>query len=108
MPIKRAALRQIRKDRKRSVRNQAIRSELKTLKKRVATLLAKRQADEVTLLVPLVMKRLDRAVAKGIIHRNTASRNKSRLMRRLAAVGAGTVRSPSAPAQAEGSAPSPA
>ena len=84
MPIKRAAVRQLRKDRKRALRNQAVRSELKTLKKRVQTLLAQHKPDEARTFLPLIMKRLDQAAAKNIIHKNTASRSKGRITRQLA------------------------
>ena len=83
MPIKHAALKQIRKDRKRYQRNQAIRSELKTLTKRLLILLKGQQLDEAKTLIRLVAKRYDHAASKGIVHRNTAARYKSRLMRRL-------------------------
>ena len=79
MPIKHAALKQIRKDRKRRVRNQAARSELKTLTKRLVGLLTSRKVDEAKTLLRLVATKYDHAAAKGIIHRNTASRYKSRL-----------------------------
>lgn len=84
MPIKFAAARQLRKDRKRQQRNQALRSELKTLARRLARLLKGRQSDEARTLLRLLTKKLDRAASKGIIHRNTAARTKSRLARRLA------------------------
>ncbi len=83
MPIKHAALKQIRKDRKRHDRNQAIRSELKTITKRFVALLSSQKLDEAKTLLPLVAKRYDHAAAKGIIHRNSASRYKSRLTRQL-------------------------
>lgn len=83
MPIKRAAVRQLRKDRKRTLRNQAIRSELKTLKKRFDELLTTRRQDEARVLLPAIMKRFDQAASRGLIHRNTASRTKSTLMRHL-------------------------
>jgi len=83
MPIKFAAVRQLRKDRRRTERNQAIRSEIKTLKKRVLVLLSERKRDEVVQLMPTVMRRFDHAVTKGIIHRNVASRTKSRFMQQL-------------------------
>ncbi len=88
MPIKRAALRQLRKDRKRSVRNQAAESELKTLKKRFLTLAASNNRDEAAKLFPKLMRRFDQAAAKGRIHHNTAARTKSRLMKRLAKLSA--------------------
>ena len=86
MPIKHAALKQLRKDRARILRNKALRSELKTLKKRLLTVLAQQQREEALRLLPLVMRRFDQAAAKGVIHKNTASRAKARLMRRLAPV----------------------
>ena len=83
MPIKHAALKQIRKDRKRRPRNQAVRSELKTMTKRLVTLLTAQQLDEAKTLLYRIAKRYDQAASKGIIHPNTASRHKSRLMHRL-------------------------
>ena len=86
MPIKHAALKQIRKDRKRQSANQAVRSELKTLNKRLVTLLNNQKLDEARSLVHLVAKKYDRAASHNIIHRNTAARCKSRLMRQLSRV----------------------
>ena len=83
MPIKHAALKQIGKDRKRRQRNQAVRSELKTLTKRLLVLLKDQKLDEAKALIHVVASRYDRAASKGIIHRNTAARYKSRLARRL-------------------------
>jgi small subunit ribosomal protein S20 len=84
MPIKFAAVRQLRKDRKRHQRNQALRAELKTLTRRLARLFKGPQLEEAKTLLRLLTKKLDRAASRGIIHRNTASRTKSRLARRLA------------------------
>ncbi len=83
MPIKRSALRQLRKDRTRGLRNRIIRSELKTLKKQLASLLTERKHADLQKLLPAAMRQFDQAASKGIIHKNTASRAKSRLMRRL-------------------------
>ena len=83
MPIKHAALKQIRKDRKRRQRNQAVRSELKTLTKRLLALLKDQKLDEAKTLIRVVVSKFDRAASKKIVHRNTAARYKSRLARRL-------------------------
>ena len=83
MPIKHAALKQIRKDRKRRAHNQAIRSELKTLTKELVALLRGQQANDAATLIRLVVKKYDQAASKGVVHRNTASRYKSRLTRKL-------------------------
>lgn len=83
MPIKTLALKQLRKSRKRAERNQGPRSELKTLKKTILTLLAQQKTQEARQLMPTVMRRFAQAGAKGLIHHNTASRVISRLTRRL-------------------------
>lgn len=83
MPIKHAALKQIRKDRTRHARNQAVRAELKTLAKRFLTLLSQQKRAEAAALLRLLAKRFDRAASRRVIHPNTASRYNSRLSRRL-------------------------
>ena len=84
MPIKHAALKQLRKDRKRQQRNQAIRGELRTLTKRLLMLLQGKKLEEASSLIRQVASKYDRAVSKGVLHRNTAARYKSRLAHRLA------------------------
>ncbi len=65
----------------RRVRNKAVRSELKTAVKRtIAAVDAGEPADE---LYRVAQKRIDKAVAKGIIKPNTAARQKSRLAARI-------------------------
>ncbi len=68
---------------KRRLRNKAARSEIKTRVKVALTVAAEtpEQADEA---LKTAIKRLDKAAAKGIIHKNQAARRKSRLMKRLA------------------------
>lgn len=83
MPIKHAALKQIRKDRKRQQRNQALRAELKTLTKQLLRLFKAQNVAEAKSLIHVVVRRYDRAASQHVIHRNTAARSKSRLMRRL-------------------------
>ena len=88
MPIKHAALKEIRKDRKRQLRNQAVQAELRTLTRQLLTLLKEQKLDEASRLIHVVGSRYDRAASKKVIHRNTAARYKSRLMRRLRKAGA--------------------
>jgi small subunit ribosomal protein S20 len=86
MPITRSAARQLRKDRARRLRNQTVSSELKTLKKQFLTLVAARKHPEAAQALSLVMRRFDRAAAKRVIHKGTASRTASRLTRQLARI----------------------
>ncbi|MCS7173968.1 MAG: 30S ribosomal protein S20 [Armatimonadetes bacterium] len=71
-----SALKRQRQTLKRTLRNRAWRSRIRTLTKKARELRtpeAVRQA----------IQAIDKAAAKGIIHRNTAARRKSRLMRAL-------------------------
>ena len=65
------------------LRNKAVKSEVKTrVKATVAA--AEAGADTTVDALRLACKRLDKAAAKGIIHKNQAANRKSRLMRRVA------------------------
>ncbi len=63
-------------------RNQAVRSRIKTLRqKAIKAVVANGIAGEAA--VKLALKELDTAATKGMIHKNTAARRKSRLMKKL-------------------------
>ena len=66
---------------KRQARNKAVRSELRTRTKR-AIGAVEGDAEEA---MRLAVKRIDKAAAKGVIHKNQAANRKSRLMKRAAA-----------------------
>lgn len=65
-------------------RNKAVKSELRT---RVKNALATAGTESNEEDLRLALKRLDMAAAKGVIHKNQAARRKSRLTRRINAVG---------------------
>jgi small subunit ribosomal protein S20 len=67
---------------KATERNKAVRSELKT---RVKNAVAAAGTDAAEDTARLAQKRLDKAATKGVIHKNTAARRKSRLAKKLAA-----------------------
>ncbi|MBW3547902.1 MAG: 30S ribosomal protein S20 [Actinobacteria bacterium] len=67
---------------KRRLRNKAVRSELRTRTRR-AVAAAEAGAPQSDDELRLAIKRIDKAAAKGVIHKNTAARRKSRLMRRV-------------------------
>ncbi len=69
-----SGLKRKRQSVKRHMRNQQVRSELKTLAKKAA-----QSPEQLTLAISA----LDVAARKGIIHPNAAARKKSRLMRHL-------------------------
>jgi small subunit ribosomal protein S20 len=70
---------------KSRIRNKAARSEVKTRIKSAVTA-AETGADTAVEDLRLAVKRLDKAAARGIIHKNQASNRKSRLVRRINAL----------------------
>jgi small subunit ribosomal protein S20 len=70
------------------VRNKAARSEIKTRIKTAVTT-AGSGAETAVDDLRLAVKRLDKAAAKGIIHKNQASNRKSRLVKRINSLTAG-------------------
>ncbi len=71
---------------KARLRNKAVRSEMKTRTKQ-AHAATDTGADDAPEVVRLAVKRIDKAAAKGVIHKNQAARRKARLMARLTASG---------------------
>lgn len=83
MPIKKAALKSMRGDRRRAVRNSAFLNELKTLSKKFETLVSAKNKEGARTLLKKVIQKLDKATSHGVIHKNRASRKKARLSRKL-------------------------
>lgn len=81
----RSQIKRNRQNEARRVRNKSVRSELKTRAKH-AVAAAEEGADDSPEVLAAAIKRIDKAAAKGVIHKNQAARRKSRLMRRINAV----------------------
>ncbi len=81
----RSALKAQRRAEQRAARNRPIRSAIRTQVKKAsaAIAVAEERAGDV---VRQAVSALDRAAGKGVIHRNSAARRKSRLMARLHAL----------------------
>ena len=86
MPIKRASFKDLRKSKKRHLKNITIRTELHTLSKKFDTLVSGKKTSEAKDALRSLLSKIDKASSKGIIHKNAASRRSSRLMKRLAAL----------------------
>lgn len=76
-----------RQNEKRRVRNKAVRSEYKTRVKTARTAIDE-GAENTDELVSAAQKRLDKAGAKGVLHKNAAARRVSRLMKKQSAAAA--------------------
>ena len=68
----------------RRLRNKAVRSELKTREKSAVAAAEAGDAERAAELLQVAQRKLDAAVSRGVIHRNTAARRKSRLTKRVA------------------------
>ncbi len=73
-----------RQNEKARLRNKAVRSELRTRTK-AALEAAAAGADDVDEQLRLAVKQIDKAASKGVIHKNAAARQKSRLTARVTA-----------------------
>lgn len=82
MAKNRSALKRAEIIRKRTLRNRALRSTLRTAIKRFETSLAA-GAEDVSEKLRKALVTIDKAVTKGILHKNAAARKKSRLMKKF-------------------------
>jgi small subunit ribosomal protein S20 len=81
-----SAKKRIRQTQKRSARNQARRSALKTRLCTAGRMIAAGKLEEAQQSLRQACAALDRSAAQGLIHRNAAARRKSRLARKLNAL----------------------
>lgn len=85
-----SALKALRQAEKRRIRNRSIRSRTRTyVKKARVAIVSAPVAPTTEEALRQAISALDRAVTKGVMHRNAAARHKSRLMRQLNALRAG-------------------
>ncbi len=68
---------------KRHERNKAARSEIRSRTRRAVEAI-ETGSDEAEALTAEAIRRVDQAASAGVLHKNTAARRKSRLVRRLA------------------------
>jgi small subunit ribosomal protein S20 len=78
-----SAMKRIRQNEKRRLRNRMVRSKVRTAVKSARTTLEAGSGDAREAVVAAI-RALDKAVTKGVVHRNTAARKKSALARGLA------------------------
>ena len=74
-----------RQNEKRRLRNKSVRAEMRTRGKS-AVAAAEAGTEDSAELLRLAVKRIDKAAAQVVIHKNTAANHKSRLICRVAAI----------------------
>jgi len=81
-----SALKRARQTTKRTVRNRANASQLRTALRNLRESLEKGDKTAAGQTYRETVSALDKAIQKGVLHENTASRYKSRLSKRVAAI----------------------
>ena len=77
-----------RQNEKRRMRNKSVKSALKTAVRKFHTATAAGDAETAATLMRDASRALDKAVSKGVIHKNQAANRKSAIAKRLAGLSA--------------------
>ena len=83
MPNIKSAIKRVKVAQNKTLRNKAIKSNLRTAVKKFETALMENDVEKATLLYPELTKTIDMAASKGAIHKNAADRKKAKLALRL-------------------------
>ena len=83
MPSRKSVQKRVRVAEKRRLRNKSIHSQTKTYITKAEKLIFSGELEAAQGAVATVIRSLDKAAEKGIIHPNNAARRKSRLMKKL-------------------------
>ena len=83
MSAKGSELKRVRQDLKKKLRNKHYKSQLRTALKNILTAGSKEEAENI---LPSSLSLIDKIARKGIIHKNKAANQKSRLMRHIASL----------------------
>ncbi|MHB8593244.1 MAG: 30S ribosomal protein S20 [Acidimicrobiales bacterium] len=81
----RSQIKRNRQNERRRLSNKSVRSEMRTRTKRAVTVIEE-GGDGAREALAAAVRRIDKAAAQGVIHKNQAANRKSRLMRRAASL----------------------
>ena len=83
MPNHKSAEKRVRQNEKRREINRSNRSRLRSSVRKLRAAISAGDAGQVTELLPETISTIDKAVQKGVLHRNAAARYKARLTARV-------------------------
>lgn len=81
-----SAIKRIRQNEKRRLRNRVHRNRARTFVKKAHLEIDNKEPEAARAATLEAIKALDKAAEKGVIHKNNAARRKSRLMKHLATI----------------------
>ncbi len=88
MPNHKSAEKRVRQNERRRDINHGNRAQMRTSIKKLRSALAIGNSQEINSTLPTTISEIDKAVQKGVLHRNAAARHKSRLTARVNQAGA--------------------
>ena len=78
-----SAIKRLKQNEKRRLHNQAKKSEMRTYMKKVEQAVLNNDLEAAKETLKIAVRKIDKAASKGIIHKNTANRYKSKLYRKV-------------------------
>ena len=78
-----SAIKRIRSNRRKQVRNQTVRTQARSAVREARAAIGSENPEQTAKATQAAYSALDRAAQKGVIHKRNAARRKSRLMKRL-------------------------
>ena len=83
MPNIKSSVRSVKSDAQRRAANQSVKSTIRTAARKLNELVDAGKSSEAKDLLPATASVIDKAAAKGVIHKNTAARRKSRMAKKV-------------------------
>ena len=88
MPIRRAGIKDLRKNRTRHMHNLDLKTNLKKTTKKYLLSVSQKNVAEAQANLKVLFKKIDKAAKRNILHKNTAARRKSHFTKQLATLSA--------------------
>lgn len=83
-----SAIKRVKINDKKRALNQSQKSDMRTAIKKVESFIEANDVENAKALLPETLRKIDKAVQKGIIHKNNGERNKTRLIKKMNSLGA--------------------
>jgi len=83
MPVKKAAFKALRQDKKRALHNKKVKDNIAYLLKKAGKFIEAKDKNKAKELIDKAVKALDKAAKRNIMKKNTCNRVKSRLIKRF-------------------------
>ena len=78
-----SAIKRIRTNDKKCIQNQSFKSDMRSQIKKVESLIEANDSENANAAFQLAVKKIDKTIQRGIIHKNNGNRQKARLAKRL-------------------------